>query len=166
MYSSKDKRSHQKSKQQIFVGYDDGSKSIKYYNSDTRRVLTSRNYQFLTNLPKEPGTPEPIQVDLSPAVPHEGEHDNGDYNLSTLQSGSQRNQKRYREEPQNEDETTQRKLRKKTPVDYRRLNDPFTDEDKEDEAYPTYTSTTFQAILGTDDPKTVKEARTFSDCYL
>ena len=29
------------SKQQIFVGYDDGSKSIKYYNLETRKVLTS-----------------------------------------------------------------------------------------------------------------------------
>ena len=38
-----------KSKQQIFVGFDDGSKSIKYYNPETRRVLTSRNYRFLTN---------------------------------------------------------------------------------------------------------------------
>jgi hypothetical protein len=33
-----------RSKQQIFVGYDDGSKSIKYYNPETRKVLTSRNY--------------------------------------------------------------------------------------------------------------------------
>ena len=30
-----------KSKQQYYVGYEDGSKSIKYYNADTKRVLGS-----------------------------------------------------------------------------------------------------------------------------
>src|SRR6266511_1050337 len=36
-----------RSKQQIFVGYNDGSKSIKYYNPETQKVLTSRNYVSL-----------------------------------------------------------------------------------------------------------------------
>jgi len=49
-----------RSKQQIFVGYDDRSKSIKYYNLDTRKVLTSRNYKFLTYLPDQSGMPEPM----------------------------------------------------------------------------------------------------------
>jgi len=102
------------SKQQIFVGYDDGSKSIKYYNPETRKVLTSRNYQFLSNLPSQPGTPEPIQVELPSTVPHEGEHDNGDNNLSTLQSGSQHNQtKREREDPQTESEDTKNQSQRK-----------------------------------------------------
>lgn len=52
-----------KSKQQIFVG--------------------SRNYQFLTNLPRQPGTPESIVVELPPAVPREGEHDGGQPNSTT-----------------------------------------------------------------------------------
>ena len=30
-----------KSKRRIYVGYDDGSKSVKYYNAETRKVLTS-----------------------------------------------------------------------------------------------------------------------------
>jgi hypothetical protein len=30
-----------KSKQHIFVGFDDGSKSVKYYNAKTCKVLTS-----------------------------------------------------------------------------------------------------------------------------
>ena len=45
-----------KSKQQLFVGFDDGSKSVKYYNAETRKVLTSRNYRFLTNLPDRKST--------------------------------------------------------------------------------------------------------------
>ena len=36
-----------KSKHHALVGYDDGSKSVLYYNADTCKVLTSRNFQFL-----------------------------------------------------------------------------------------------------------------------
>jgi len=158
-----------RSKQQIFVGFDSGSKSIKYYNPETRRVLTSRNYQFLSNLPKETGMPEPILVELPPTMLREGEHDDG--NNDTLQLGSQHNKrKRQYEEPnQGEDtkptntEPPQRKLRTKTPVNYRHLNDPFSDEEDEDETYRAYSATIYQAVLGTDDPKTLHEARTFDD---
>jgi hypothetical protein len=46
-----------KSKRRSYVGYDDGADAIKYYNADTRNVLTSRNYRLLQprnspNLPK------------------------------------------------------------------------------------------------------------------
>jgi hypothetical protein len=37
-----------KSKRRLFVGYDDGSKSIKYYNAQIRKVLTSQNVHFLS----------------------------------------------------------------------------------------------------------------------
>jgi hypothetical protein len=37
-----------KLKQRIFVGFDDGSKSIKYFNAETRKVLTSYNFHFLS----------------------------------------------------------------------------------------------------------------------
>jgi hypothetical protein len=81
-----------KSKQQIFVDFDDGSKSIKYYNPESRKVLTSQNYQFLTNLSRQSGTPKSIIVKLLPAVPCEGEHDDGVTPTSiTLQPGSQCN---------------------------------------------------------------------------
>ena len=47
-----------KSRQRIFVSYEDGSKSIKYYNAQTRKVLTSCNICFLaltdTETPPEP----------------------------------------------------------------------------------------------------------------
>jgi hypothetical protein len=36
-----------KSKQHALVGYDDGSKSVKYYTAETQSVLTSRNFCFL-----------------------------------------------------------------------------------------------------------------------
>ena len=36
-----------KSKRRALIGYEDGSKSVKFYNAETRSVLTSRNYRFL-----------------------------------------------------------------------------------------------------------------------
>jgi len=160
------------SKQQIFVSYADGSKSVKYYNPETRKVLILQNYHFLTNLPTELGTPDsPIHVDLLPAVLHEGDQHDGHQKLTTLQLGIQRNLKRQHEEPRTEDERTeenqidspQRKLQKRPPINYRRLQDPFLDEEDEDETYHIYTETVHQAILGTDDPKTVQQAKIFAD---
>ena len=46
-------------------------------------------------------------------------------------------------------------------MNYEHLHDPFSD--KEDEAYHVYATTIYQAILGTDDPKTLREARSFDD---
>ena len=37
-----------KSRQQIFVGYDDGSKSVKYYNAETHKIFTSQNFYYLS----------------------------------------------------------------------------------------------------------------------
>ena len=155
-----------RSKQQIFVGYDDGSKSIRYFNPETRKILTSRNFKFLTNLPAKTSTPEPIQIDQDhpPTMPCEGE--NGSNRTDTLQAESQHNSnKRKREEPQIEAEivSSQRKLRNRIPVNYKHLHDPFSDEEDEDETYRVYATTIYQAILGTDDPKTLREAKSFDD---
>ncbi len=38
-----------KLKRCAYVGYDEGSKSVIYYNAKMRRCLTSRNYTFLTS---------------------------------------------------------------------------------------------------------------------
>jgi hypothetical protein len=59
-----------KSKQCVFMGYDDGSKAIKYYNAEMRKVLTSRNFRFLS-LTDSVTPPEPIQI--IPDAPLEGE---------------------------------------------------------------------------------------------
>ena len=58
-----------KSRRRIFVGFDDGSKSIKYYNAETRRVLTTRNFRFLSLTSDDP-PPEPIGI--APDLPGEG----------------------------------------------------------------------------------------------
>ena len=33
------------------MGYDDGSKSVKYYQTEIQKILTLRNYHFLTIKP-------------------------------------------------------------------------------------------------------------------
>jgi Integrase core domain/GAG-pre-integrase domain len=50
-----------KSQQWTYIGYDDGSKSIKFYSPQSRKILISRNFHFLaTPLSEKP--PEEIAV--------------------------------------------------------------------------------------------------------
>jgi Reverse transcriptase (RNA-dependent DNA polymerase)/GAG-pre-integrase domain/Integrase core domain len=112
-----------KSQRRAYVGYDDGSKSIKYYNAETRKVLNSRNYRFL-NVNKE--TP-PEEIEVAPDLPHEGE--TGDDMLPT---GSN-SQKRKRVE---EEEQLPRSNKRAKRVDYRYLDDPFEDEIELNENQP------------------------------
>jgi len=50
-----------KSQRRVLVGYDDGSKSVKFYNASTRNILTSRNYKFLTL--SDPSPPEEVAIE-------------------------------------------------------------------------------------------------------
>jgi len=50
-----------KSQRRAYVGYDDGSNSVKYYNVATRSILTSRNYRFIT--PSSPTELEDIFIE-------------------------------------------------------------------------------------------------------
>jgi hypothetical protein len=106
-----------KSKPYLFLGYDDGSSSAKYYDTETHAVHTSRNYRFLSSLPSWASSPEPILVSPLPALPHEGECVGGD----TLKAGSNTlKQGRYINKQASEDlpEQIQRKLQTKAPVNY------------------------------------------------
>src|ERR1700678_4551476 len=82
-----------KFRRRIFVGYDDGSKSIKYYNAETRKVLTSRNIRFL-NLTDSETPPEPMVI--LPDGPREGEP--GSSTLPTSENTSDDSLKRKREQ--------------------------------------------------------------------
>jgi hypothetical protein len=59
-----------KSKRCAYVRHDDGVKAIKYYNAETRWVLTSRNFQHLSPT-TDPAPPTPVTI--MPDAPHEGE---------------------------------------------------------------------------------------------
>ena len=50
-----------KSEHQVYVGYDKGNKSVKYYVLATRNILVLRNFHFLS--PAEPSPTEDIIVE-------------------------------------------------------------------------------------------------------
>ena len=56
---------HPQSKKMVFVGFNEGSKSVLYYNPQHRNIKTSRNVAFNEN-------EEPKEVDI-PGLPSEGE---------------------------------------------------------------------------------------------
>jgi hypothetical protein len=53
----------QKSLRRAYVGFNEGSKSIKYYNATMRTILTLRNFCFLSSA--EPSPPEELGIDLN-----------------------------------------------------------------------------------------------------
>ena len=58
-----------KSQRRAYVDFDDGSKSVLYYSTETRKVFTSRNYHFLSITKKSPLE----EIVVAPDIPHEGE---------------------------------------------------------------------------------------------
>jgi hypothetical protein len=112
-----------KSKRRALVGYEDGSRSVKYYNAETRSVLTSRNYCFL-----EPSETVPEQLLVTPDdVAREGE-------LGTRNAVDARNTANAEPGPSNprkrsaEDDDERRQTRGKR-VDYKHLDDPYSDDE-------------------------------------
>ena len=69
-----DQKMQLKSKQQIYVSFDDGAGAIKYYNAETWwcNILTFRNFKQIT--PPQT-TPIPKNMDITPDSWHEGESD-------------------------------------------------------------------------------------------
>jgi hypothetical protein len=56
----KDQKMLPKSQKCAYIGYDDGANAVKYYNTETRTILTSRNFRIA-----QPACPEsPEQVTL------------------------------------------------------------------------------------------------------
>ena len=62
-----------KSQRKSYVSYNDGSKSVKFYNVFTCKVINSRNYKFLSPLDETP----PEEVEITPDPMHEGEAEGG-----------------------------------------------------------------------------------------
>jgi len=51
-----------KSQRRAYIGYNEGSKAIKFYNAATKNIQTARNYHFLT--PADSVPPEEIGIDM------------------------------------------------------------------------------------------------------
>ena len=148
-----------KSKPYMFLGYNNSSSSVKYYNVETHRVHTSQNFKFLKNLPIWAKNLEPIIVDPPPALPCEGECLNGD----TLQTGSKWQYEGLQEDEPTMLEPPQRKFQTQAPINYCYLNDPFLDEGDNDDTHLTFVTAIYNAVLGSDVPKMMKEAKGLED---
>jgi hypothetical protein len=111
-----------KSRRRAYVGFDDGSNSVLYYNAETRNILKSRNFRFLT-LPNQNSPPEEIEV--APDLPREGEEPEGSTRLSGDPISPGTGNKRKQED---DDNIEPRKTRGNRP-NYRYLDDPYPDED-------------------------------------
>ena len=91
----------------------------------------------------------------------------GECASTTQQTGSQSLNKWQHEElcedVIDKQEPLQRRLQTKALVNYQYLNDPFSDEEKDNTTHLSYATTIYYAILGSDDPQTVGEAKTFDN---
>jgi hypothetical protein len=154
-----------KSQRRAYVGYEDGPKAVQYYNAETRKVLTSRNYRFLELTHETPPT-EPIAV-IAPGAQREGELGRPERDtLSTggvsdvqpkdlgqnMGSGNKRKRSEEEEDSPDQPPPEPRKTRG-IRKDYRRLDNPFSDSKDED-----MINVAGMETLG-DDPKSLKEAR-------
>jgi len=87
-----------KSRRRVFVGYDDGSKSVKYYNAETCKILTSQNFRFLS-LTNDETPPEPIAI-TPDSAPGEGESEGSMQPTSGNKSDSLKQKQSEEAEPQ------------------------------------------------------------------
>src|SRR6267142_3392359 len=114
-----------KSLRRTYIGYEDGSKSIKYYSAETRKVLTSRNFHFLSNLEPQESTTDDDLV-LTPNVSREGENGQEDErNLNKTEEIRDCKRKRKLEDEPSEPRKT-RGIRR----DYQKLHDPYESEEE------------------------------------
>ena len=122
-----------KSARRAYVGHDDGSGAVKYYNAQSRKILTSRNFRLL-NHHSEKSTepcdhivvePEPEITMTKPSAAPEG--GTGDiHNTGDIQNIKKREVEDLH--------TPEPKRTRGIRTDYKKLSDPFSDdEDNADE---------------------------------
>jgi len=144
-----------KSQRQAFVGYEEGSKSVKYYNAAMKNVLVLCNYQFLipstSSPPEELAIAPPEELAIDPgenAPPFEGEEDRGNWSVNPVIPNK-------RPADTSDDPMGPRKTRG-IQVDYRYLNDPFPD--KEEAGIVVVREEAF-AVVPDDECHSLQEAK-------
>ena len=103
------------SRKMIFVGFEDGSKAVRYWDKATRKIKVSRNVAFNEN-------DEPRVVEV-PGISAEGENEEDPASTPAQDTGS----KTEHQMTPTHAETTKpdtRNLRSKPKVDYKQLNNP------------------------------------------
>jgi len=136
-----------KSSRRTYVGYEDGSKSIKYYSAETRKVLTSRNFHFLSNLEPQESTTDDDLV-LTPNISCEGENGQEDErNLNKMEEIRDCKRKRKLEDEPSKPRKTRGICR-----DYRKLHNPYESEEEKSQEYAN-------AMEEGDDYHSLKDAQ-------
>jgi len=145
-----------KLQRRVLVRFDDGSKSVKFYNASTRSILTLRNYKFLTlsdpSLPEEVAIKPPgnkgetnLSNDKGEDAPSKGEEGRGGDTWSATQKGADKPNKEMNTKKRSADmDINPCELQRTRGIkkDYRYLHNPFPDEEEagiacidKDEAY-------------------------------
>ena len=154
-----------KSQRRAYIGYDEGSKSIKYYNAATRNVLTSRNYRFLSQA--EPSPPEEIGINPNAplqgeqAPPCEGEQDDGTRSAAPENSPDNSPDNPSKRKSQASIDPREPQRQRGVRKDYRYLHDPFPDE-KEAGMLSIAKEKAF-TVIPSDDCHSLKEAQESPD---
>ena len=153
-----------KSMQCSYVGCEDGPKAIKYYSAQSWKVLISRNFCFL-NLSNEEIPTQDIIINPHPAIQRERELEDGAPQAESSGSDDKASATGKRQRETTASETTKgptKRLQKTPQIDYRYLNDPFSD-DLGHETLLTSAETIFavysKPTLRGNNPKTFWEAR-------
>jgi len=149
-----------KSQRRAYIGYDEGSKSVKYYNAAMRNILTSRNFHFLSPVESSPLEEIAIEPDAllegerSPSC--EGEQE-GDTRSATQETKGETRKRKAETNIDTREPQQTRGIRR----DYRYLADPFPDEE-EARMVSVAKEKAFAMIPG-DDCHSLKEARESPD---
>jgi len=113
-----------KSQRRAYVRYDDGARSVKYYNAETQSILTSQNYCFLT--PSNSSPPKELLIEpRSNDPPLEGEHEREEKDKDNCKDHTIL----YKQPAETEANPRLHRKTRGIRVDYRYLNDPFPDEE-------------------------------------
>src|SRR6267142_3281687 len=144
-----------KSTCKAYVRHDDGSGAVKYYNTETHRILTSWNFH-LSSVHPEPEseipehiivTPDTNDKEIQPSVAHEG--GSGDNTCNT--------RKRKAEYLPDKEPKQMQGIR----IDYKKLSNPFGDEEdnKEDNKEETLLTQYINATKIRGDIHSLAEAK-------
>jgi len=136
------------------VGYNDRSKSIKYYNAETCKILTSQKFHFLS-LTSDDTPPEPMII--SPDTPGEGE------SKGSTQPTSGNNGDSLKQKQSEEEEPPEKQHMRGICKDYHYLNNPFPNEEDESNEATLSSDEEIFAIIASDELTSLKDAKRFSD---
>ena len=154
-----------KSQRRAYVGYDEGSKAVKYYNAATKNILTSRNYRFL--VPSDASPPEEIAINPQSDQGEQSPAREGEPEESTRGATSRNPNKRPAEsdiDPRDSRKTRGKRidydeLSKSGKIkEYKELTEPFPDE-KEAGILKIVKHEAYAIVPDDDDCHNLREAR-------